>query len=128
MLIWNDNLQHSVWKGKKEMKSYKHEPYSLTINDDAAPLITLYDGREVVECIELRSSELPIDGCQRIINKYLKHKLYYRYIHICRCIEAETDKNKVDAKSDEVWLEFLKTPQAIRVRELLEIARKDLGI
>lgn len=110
------------------MKTYKNLPYILTVNDDKAPLITLYYGKEAVECSELRSSEILVDGCQRVINKHLKHKGFHNYLNICKAINAETDKAKVSADNEELWLDYLKTDLSIKLRELLQIIREDLGI
>lgn len=103
------------------MKEWNHTPYSLTMSEESEPLYTLYFGNEVVGCTTPRSTEVPVDTCQRIVNEYLRYKGYKHWLSIMNISGYD-----LDAYSEETWLEFMKSKFAVRLKILLAQAQEDL--
>lgn len=103
------------------MKEWNNTPYTLTMSEESEPLYTLYYGSEVVGCTTPRSTEAPLDVCQRIVHDYLRYKGYRHWLNIMTISGYDLDRH-----SEKTWLEFLKSKFAVRLKILLAQAQEDL--
>lgn len=105
-------------------KIYDKSPYKLTINDG---IVQLYDGRELVETANVKSNEIEVDTCERVINKHIKHGSYHNWLNIVKIIENSIEKGKFNAKDESLWIDYLKSDYVRLLRELLSDIREDIG-
>lgn len=103
------------------MRTWKNSPYTLTINNDADPLYTLYYGKEVVVCTTARKDEIMASTCRRVIHDYLRYKCYNHWINI-----TKLSGYGLDPHLEQTWLEFLQSRFAVKLKTLLATIEKDL--